>query len=232
MIFKACCIDINGYHEEIGLSWDSCVAAGYTGRNQESVRAHVEELRKIGVPAPETVPAMYWVDPERVSKAGTLSVVGGKTSGEIEFFLASDKFGDLYFTVASDHTDRELETVSVAKAKQACSKIVAPVFWRFADVREHWDQISLKAEISKNGKDFFTYQEGTLGQIMQPERLMELARSDCPLVEAPLSLFSGTLPVQGEGLVYGCGYRLSMLDPVLGRAIRKDYVVRVLPDRN
>jgi len=232
MVFNAFFIDGNGYHEKIELSWESCVAAGYTGRNQESVRAHVEELRKIGVSAPETVPAMYWLDPERVTTAKTLSVVGAKTSGEIEFFLASDREGNLYCTVASDHTDRELETVSVAKAKQACSKIVAPVFWRFADVRAHWDQISLKAEISTNGKDFFTYQEGTLGQILQPEYLMELARCDSPVPDSPISLFSGTLPVKGEGLIYGSAYRLSMVDAVLGRVIRKDYWVQVLPDRN
>ena len=101
------------------LSWDACVAAGYTGRDQAGVLAHVEELRKIGVPAPEKVPSMYWVEPERVSNTGLLWVVGEFSSGEGEVFLARDKGNNLCVTVASDHTDRALETVSVAKAKQA-----------------------------------------------------------------------------------------------------------------
>ena len=66
----------DGVSESIVLSWDACVAAGYTGRDQAGVMAHVEELRKIGVPAPEKVPSMYWVEPERVSSTGLLWVVG------------------------------------------------------------------------------------------------------------------------------------------------------------
>lgn len=232
MRFNAFCIESNGYHEKIELSWSYCVAAGYTGRNQKNVLAHVEELKKIGVPTPYAVPAMYWFDPERITTSEILSVVGEKTSGEIEFFLASDDYGDLYVTVASDHTDRQLETVSVSKAKQACSKIISPAFWRFSEIRSHWDKILLKAEISKDGKNFFTYQEGFLGQILQPEYLLELARRDSPDSDASISLFSGTLPVLGEGIVYGCAYKLSIQDPVLNRSIMKNYIVRVLPDRN
>jgi hypothetical protein len=232
MRLRAFCIDSKGYHKEIELSWASCVAAGYTGRNQINVRAHIEELKKIGVPVPETIPAMYWFEPDRITTGNEISVIGEKTSGEVEFFLASDECGDLYMTVASDHTDRQLETVSVSKAKQACSKIIAPVFWQFSEIRSHWDKIQLKAEISTDGENFITYQEGVLGQILQPEYLMELARKDAPVADAPIAILSGTLPILVKDIMYGCAYRLVMEDPVLSRIIRKDYSVRVLPDRN
>jgi len=217
----------DGVSESIVLSWDACVAAGYTGRDQAGVMAHVEELRKIGVPAPEKVPSMYWVEPERVCSTGLLWVVGESTSGEGEVFLARDCGGNLCVTVASDHTDRALETVSVAKAKQACSKVVGAFFWRVDEIRGHWDSIELRTWA--DGK---LYQEGTLGRMLPPEKLFELAREDAPSGSGKLALFSGTLPVIGEGLVYASRYVLSLKDPVLGREIRHEYAVRILPDRN
>lgn len=216
----------DGVFEEIRLSWDACVAAGYTGRDQAGVMAHVEELRKIGVPAPERVPSMYWVEPGRVSCASVLWVVGESSSGEGEVFMARDEKGNLCVTVASDHTDRALETVSVAKAKQICSKIVAPVFWRVDEIRGHWDSIELRTWA--DGK---LYQEGTLGKMLPPEKLFELAQEDSP-VQGRISLFSGTLAVLGEGIVYASDWILSLKDPVLGREIRHQYKVQVLPDRN
>ncbi|NLK20152.1 MAG: DUF2848 family protein [Synergistaceae bacterium] len=188
--------------------------------------AHVEELRKIGVPAPERVPSMYWVEPDRVKSDSLLWVVGESSSGEGEVFLARDEKGNQCVTVASDHTDRALETVSVAKAKQICSKIVAPVFWRVDEIREHWDSIELKTWA--DGK---LYQEGTLGRMLPPEKLFELAREDSP-APGRISLFSGTLAVLGEGIVYASDWALSLRDPVLGREIRHEYTVRILPDRN
>lgn len=89
------------------------------------MQAHIKELEFLGILAPQKVPVMYWIDPERVSTKKTLYVIGNKTSGEVEFFLAKDKAGELYVTVASDHTDRETEKDSISKAKQLCSKIVA-----------------------------------------------------------------------------------------------------------
>ncbi len=216
-----------GESESVRLAWDACAAAGYTGRDRKSVLAHVEELRKIGVPAPERVPSMYWVEPERVSSSRLLWVVGESTSGEVEVFLARSEAGDLCVSVASDHTDRALETVSVAKAKQACSKIVGTLFWRVDEIGAHWDSIELRSWV-----DGVLYQEGTLGKMLPPERLFELAGEDAPSGTNAISLFSGTLPVLGEGLVYGEKYALSLKDPVLGREIRHEYAVRILPDRN
>jgi len=232
MIFRGYLDALDGYHRDIELYWDYCVATGYTGRDQEGVRRHIEELERIGIAAPYKIPAMYWIDPERVTSADVLYVIGEKTSGEIEFFLASDRDGDLYFTVASDHTDRELESVSIAKAKQICSKIISPCFWRLADIRDHWDEIRLKMEVSVNGFDFSVYQEGFLGQILPPERLFDLAKGDVLKSGAIISIFSGTLPLKSQSFVYAECYKLSMEDPVLSRAIRKKYNVQILPDRS
>jgi hypothetical protein len=229
MKYEAAVLRSDGRAESVLLTWDLCVAIGYAGRNQKAVKDHIDELAKAGVPAPYAVPAMYWIEPERVFSLRRLSVVGEATSGEAEFFMARDEGGDLFMTLASDHTDRALETVSVSKAKQACSKIVAPVFWKVSDIREHWDKIEISSEIPE-GRGYRVYQKGTLGDLLLPERLEELAREDAPLA-GKISLFSGTLAAVG-GIVHAGEFRMRLFDPILNRAVRFAYTVAVLPDRS
>jgi hypothetical protein len=171
---------------------------------------------------------MYWIEPERVFSSERLSVVGDATSGEAEFFLARGEGGDLFMTLAGGHTDRALETVSVSKAKQVCSKIVAPVFWKVSDIREHWDKIEISSEIPEERGYSRVCQKGTLGDLLPPERLEELAREDAPL-PGKIALFSGTLPA--AGIVRAGEFRMSLSDPVLNRSIKFAYTVSVLPDR-
>ena len=229
MKYEAAVLRSDGRAERVLLTWDLCVAVGYAGRNRKAVKDHVEELAKAGLPAPYAVPAMYWIEPERVFSLKKLSVVGEATSGEVEFFMARDEGGDLFMTLASDHTDRALETVSVSKAKQACGKIVAPVFWKVSDIREHWDEIEISSEIPEK-QGVRVYQKGTLGDLLPPERLEELAREDAPL-PGKISLFSGTLATVG-GIVHAGEFRMTLSDPALNRSIRFAYTVAVLPDRS
>ncbi len=221
----------DGNLERTVLVWDHCVAVGYAGRNQDAVRAHVDELVKLGVPVPYAIPAMYWIEPEKILSQRNLTVIGDKTSGEVEFFMARDSVGDLYMTLASDHTDRGLETVSVSKAKQICSKVLAPSFWKVADVREHWDRIELMSEIPDGNKGYRVYQKGTLGDLLIPERLEELAVQDVPAGGGRVALFSGTLAAIG-GIVYADEFRMTLFDPVLNRSMKFGYKIFQLPDRN
>lgn len=228
-VFKS----VRGECVSLELNWDSCVAIGYAGRNQKAVRAHVDELVKLGVPAPSSVPSMYWIDPERIGTVRNLDVIGNESSGEIEFFCACDKKGEAYVTVASDHTDRRLETVSVSKAKQGCSKVIGSEFWKLSEVRDHWDAIKLVCDIQLvPGGPWQTYQDGTLAMLLEPEVLTAGAKKDAPFPGDKLAFFSGTIAVAGGKLIYAPRWRLSMTDPVLNRTITQEYSVRVLPDRN
>jgi len=166
----------------IELKWDSCMAAGYTGRDQKAVMAHIKELEILGVPAPQKVPAMYWIDPERVSTSKTLYVIGKKTSGEVEFFFVKDKNDEAYVTIGSDHTDREIEKESISKAKQMCSKIIAENCWKVSDIRDHWDDIIISAKIKEeNNSPEIPYQEGPLIKILLPEELERICKQDNPI---------------------------------------------------
>lgn len=225
--------DIESKKTIIRLEWDNCVAAGYTGRNQKAVQAHIKELESLGILAPQKIPAMYWIEPERVSTKKILHVIGDKTSGEVEFFLAKDNAGELYVTVASDHTDREMEKYSVSKAKQLCSKIVAEDCWKVADIRDHWDKIiiSLKIKANDNSPEIL-YQEGHLGKIIAPEKLEEICEQDSPNKKGNIAILSGTLTLISDETLFFKIYQLTIFDPVLNRKIRHTYKVITLPDRS
>ena len=220
----------DNFFKKATLEWEQCVAIGYAGRDQESVKAHVEELKAIGVPAPYSIPSMYWIDPTIVSSAHELSVIGEECSGEVEFFAAFDRYGDMFFTVASDHTDRKLETVSVSKAKQGCSKIIGEIFWKFSDVEDHWDEILLRSWVKPAGEEERVYQDGKLAKLLPPSKLLELARKDAPR-KGEIAFMSGTIPLAGK-ICYTGDFIMELSDPVLGRAIKHRYGTIQLPDRN
>ncbi len=199
------------------------VLAGYTGRDQEAVRRHVEELAAHGVPAPERVPAFYRVTPDLVVSADRLAVLGPHTSGEGEFILFRFD-GELMVGVGSDHTDRALERDNVAKSKQLCRKVVGSRVWRLADALPHWDHLVLRSF----GDDERPYQEGSLTGLLDPEEIWR--RVDERIGGAPdgLLVFSGTLPLAGE-LAYASRFRVELLDERHGQRLEVAYSVEVHP---
>ena len=229
MELKVRAVRADGTAEQVTLCFESCVAIGYAGRNQESVRRHVEELERLGVPRPSSIPSMYWVSPEQVMCAERIQVVGNETSAEVEFFMAPDAEGKLYLTVVSDHSDRRLESVSVSKAKQICPKIIGSEFWALDDVREHWDDLRLICRARQG--DVTPYQDAPVGSLLNWSELLELARADAPCA-GPVAFCGGTVPVEDGNIRYADAWDIRLEDPVMGRAIEHRYEVIRLEDRN
>jgi len=226
---------INLKNEEniVELKWNKCAAAGYTGRNQEAVKEHIKELKALGVPTPQKVPSIYWIEPERVSTSKTLHVIGEKTSGEVEYFLTKDNNNESYVTIASDHTDRELEKISVSKAKQVCSKIIAEKCWKVSDIYDHWDKIIIQSTIKEDdGSPNILYQKCRLKEILLPEELQKICEKDSPSKNGNISTFSGTTPIIANKVIFAKTYQLIMIDPILKREISHTYNVISLPDRS
>ena len=221
---------VNAAQTTRSLVMDGCVAAGYTGRDQASVHQHIEELKKLGVAPPYEIPAFYWISPHRLTQGAEIQVVGQQTSPEVEFFLAAENDGSLYITIASDHTDRELEAVSVSKSKQVCDKVLGDTFWSVADVVNHWNEIEISAKVYHQGA-WIDYQAGTLGKILHYTDLLERIKKDDPNKNAP-GLLSGTIPIIGGEALYASACEITMRDPVLKRSIVKAYDIVVVPDRS
>jgi len=212
------------------LVMDGCVAAGYTGRDQASVHEHIEELKKLGVAPPYEIPALYWISPNRLTQQSEIQVVGEQTSPEVEFFMAADSDGSLFVTIASDHTDRKLEAVSVSKAKQVCDKVLGDTFWQVDDVDKHWHLIEISSRVYHEDQ-WLEYQGGTLGNILHYADLLKRVKNDSPGRAAP-GLLSGTLPIIGGETLFGSACEIIMHDPVLKRSIEKTYDIVAVPDRS
>jgi hypothetical protein len=213
----------SGAKDKIGMVVEHIFNGGYAGRNQEHVRQHIEELAKLGVPAPTTTPTLYPLANYDLTTANRLQVQNAETSGEIEYVILWQA-GIAYVTVGSDHTDRELENFSVAKSKQAYPNFIPPQVWLYDEVKDHWEQIQLKCWVTKAGKRSL-YQDATLSALMAPpEWLPIFKRLGIENLNNSV-FFSGTINTVGKQLIFADSYELEMTDPVLKRTLRHEYSV-------
>ncbi|GLQ05053.1 DUF2848 domain-containing protein [Sneathiella chinensis] len=196
------------------------VVAGWTGRDRAAVDHHIEELAAIGVPAPSSVPLYYQCSAALLTQEPQIQALAEGSSGEAEpFILKSD--GKVWLGLASDHTDRSLETYSVAHSKQICAKPVADTLWLFDDVKDRLDQLELRSWIRENG-DWVAYQDGMLASILPLADLM--AGADLPDNAAMLC---GTLPAIG-GVRPATDFRMQLHDPATGNTIEWSYTTECL----
>jgi hypothetical protein len=207
------------------------VIAGWTGRDPDKIEHHIEELAAIGVPRPSAVPLYYRVAVQQFIQSRLVQVVGDETSGEVEPVLL-DTGGALYLGLGSDHTDRRLETHSVALSKQICPKPLAAQAWRFDEVSDHIEEIRLASFVrDKPGEDWTPYQEGTIGSIRPLADLLAgapVAAANGRLAAGSM-MMCGTFPVVSGGVRPAGEFRMEMHDPVLGRTVAHAYAVEALP---
>lgn len=201
------------------------VIAGWAGRDKEAVMHHIRELEALGVPAPGAVPLFYRVAAQQLTQDDVLEVVGEQTSGEAEPFIFFTQ-GEWWVSLASDHTDRQLETVSVALSKQVCVKPVATMAWRMSEVFEHWDSLQLSSQIKEQG-EWVDYQQGTLAALLPPGDLIE-RYSAIKEAKQGLAISCGTLSALG-GIRPANEFRMELYDPVLKRSISHQYTTECLP---
>lgn len=206
---------------EAGFVPRRVIIAGYTGRNQEEVKAHIRELAAQGVPAPAEVPAIFRVTLDRLSVENEIEVVGSHTSGEAEAVLLVD--GDkIWISVGSDHTDRDLEKVDVGASKQVCSKPVSAEVWSCADVRKRWDKLVLRSWVGESGRERL-YQEGSMAALLRPEELLTILRRRLGKLVDGAAIFTGTIPLIGGRFVYKSYFEAELLDESTGCSLRCAY---------
>lgn len=209
--------------EPVDFEIRDVVLAGYTGREQEEVRKHVEELAAHGVPAPERVPCYYRVTPDLVVVQDSIDVLGSGTSGEVEFILLRAG-GEWYVGLGSDHTDRDHERLSITHSKQLCAKVVCPQLWRLSEVAPHWDQVILRAF---SGPEQRLYQEGPATAMLDPDDILARVEERTGNGLDGVLVFSGTIPLTGE---LECAERFGaeLHDQATGLSLRLDYRVNVM----
>jgi hypothetical protein len=209
--------------DEVLFEPKTLILAGWSARDEASVRGHMAELAEHGVPPPSSFPLFYRVSASLVSQTDQLEVLGPHTSGEIEYVILVMDDG-LWVTVGSDQTDRKAEAHGVALSKQLAGKVLARTAWRLDELRDHWDQLVLRAHADIAGERV-VYQDGALALMRTPDDLM--ARYGQRLAPGTV-MMSGTLNAIG-GIRPAARFEMELRDPVLGRTISHGYDVAELP---
>ncbi|MBD3678053.1 MAG: DUF2848 domain-containing protein [Rhodobacteraceae bacterium] len=200
---------------------ETLTVAGWTGRDTAAVQHHIDELAAIGVAPPSTIPLFYRLSSALLTTETEVEFLGATSSGEAEPMLIRQD-GRIWLGLASDHTDRELETVSVAASKQVCAKPCGKELWPWESVSDHVDELRIRSWIFEGG-DWKLYQEGTLGQIRRLDELMQGAS-----LSDGSAMLCGTFSAIG-GVRPSEGFRATMTDPVTGREMSLEYRSKVLP---
>jgi hypothetical protein len=208
------------------LRIDRLIVAGWVGKDKRALQEHIEELGKMGVPAPSRTPTYMNLSPDLLTASDVMDVVGPESSGEVECVLI--KTGNkIYMGVGSDHTDRNFEKYGIPASKQMCAKPVAPVAWDLEEVKDHLAEILLRSWMTLKGRRFL-YQEGRLGDNLSVLEILNGIPVEDGMGLDLLCIFCGTFPAKG-GILMGERFEFEMEDPVLGRRIGHAYQVRCLP---
>jgi hypothetical protein len=201
------------------------VIAGWTGRDDAALEAHIRELEALGIARPKTTPIFYRVAAALLTTAETIEVIGGDSSGEVEVVVYALE-ADLWLGLGSDHTDRKAEAIGVTLSKQMCAKPVGARLWRMSDVAPHWDRLILRSYVTRGAKRRL-YQEGPVTTMREPAGLIRLYTGGRAL-PAGTAMFCGTLAVHGaiEG---GELFEMELEDAVRGRKLTHAYKIEQLP---
>jgi hypothetical protein len=210
--------------KEIGFTPERVIIAGYTGRNQEEVRAHIKELAAQGIPAPAETPTIFRTTLDRLTTGGEIEVLGGNTAGEAEVVLLV-KGDDIWVTVGSDHTDRELEKSDIPVSKQVCPKPVGAEVWSYAEVHDRWDDFILRSWIGESERQQL-YQQGRMSAVLRPEDLLAILRRRLGKLVDGAAIYTGTIPLIGGAFAFKPYFEAELCDESTGRSLRCRYRIQ------
>ncbi len=209
----------------LSFSYSKVVNAGFTGKNQEEVQHHLQELAAKGISVPSSTPTLYPVVPTAMSTEDSMEVFGEETSGELEYVLLVVNKDEIYVGVGSDHTDRNLEEFHIPRSKQICPNILCKTVWPLAEIEAHWDDLQMSCTVTKNGEKTL-YQQGALGLLLNPVELMAFIEKQ---VSGPLEniiIYSGTVKMETEDFVFADHFAAELRDDKLNRSLSFSYDVQ------
>lgn len=222
-------LDSGGALRSMEFTVRRMVNVGYAGRDQASVRAHIKELEEQGVPPPSSVPLCIPVSSRNLTLDGEIEVWPCRNSGEAEvvFYLRGK---DIFVGVGSDHTDRELEALSIEKSKQICPNVASRTVWRFEDVESRWDRLVLKSFVAPEpAAAFEPYQCSPLSALLPPRVLLDHVLSHGKdAARDGLVVFSGTVPVSGHPVSEAARFRCELHDETANRKLVCEYAIKKL----
>ena len=202
---------------------------GFTIRDEEKMRRHLEECHRVGVPIPVVTrpPLVMPISTWAVVTDDAISVQRHRTSGEVEIATVVDADGEIYVGVGSDHTDRDLECIDIPWSKQVAPNVIAPTLWRWTDVADHWDEVLMESWVVDDGERV-KYQEAGVNEFWTPVEMLKGLRDSVVDPGGAIAFLSGTVVSIEETLRFAQEWTLRLVDPVLNRTIEHTYRVDVL----
>lgn len=217
---------LNVEGEIVELEIDRLINAGYSGRDQEAVQAHIDEMMKDDIVSeePDRIPETFRLAPYvLLTDPDEIQVVGENTSGEAEYgMLITGE--ETYVVAASDQTDRKIEKHGIPKSKQIAPNVISSDAWRLSDVRDHWDEIQLRAFNTVDGERE-PYQDAPLAELLPPAEILEEVRDRFPGDLSGTAVLSGTVATVGGELAPGERFEVELYDPERDRTIETGYDV-------
>ena len=218
-------LNVKGKAQSFDFNPKTLIIAGFTGKDSASAKKHLEELRELGVPVPEKIPAFYPVDPSMVTDAQVIEVHTKESSGEAEPVLITSG-GKMYIAVGSDHTARDLEMKDIGESKKACVKPVSSDVFELEYVLKNWESLLLRSYVRKDGERIL-YQDGKASELLPVHDLLEKLREwkgNSNLEES--IIFLGTVPLLTGKFVYGDWYRVELIEEKSGTSLSREYTVK------
>ena len=199
---------------------------GFSSRDQAKAQEHFEELKKEGIniavsETPIFIPKLR----DRNTTSNTIEVLASnKSCGEAEPVLIFTK-DDVYVTIGSDHSDRDLEKYDLIVSKQMCPNVMCNKVWRYKDVEDYWDDLVLKAwTVEASGKKEL-YQDAKLSSFMTVDDFLKKSKEHIKCDLAGGLLFMGTAPTLAGQLVFTPGFEAQLIDEKRGRKLTCSYTI-------
>ncbi len=209
----------------VRFSAERLILAGYTGRDTEAVNAYIKKLETEGIAAPDEVPSYFVLGADRLTTAASIEVATASSCGEVEYALLVDE-DEVWVAVASDHTDRALETLDIAASKQSCVKVLSEKVWRLSEIEDHWDDLIFEAW--NPADDPKPYQSGSVAALLPPYELLALVEERFGDPMTGTVILSGTIAALRD-FDFHPSFKVELRDPTAGRSLIADYsVINVL----
>jgi len=211
----------NGNERDIEIAVGDLIAFGWTEREVNLMKKHIEELSKFGIRGPKSIPEVYVLQPYLVTTSNYIRKISDVHNGEVGYVLLVKNEDEIYVTAGSDHSDKDAERCNLLAGKHMYPKVVARRAWPLREVVDHWDELVIRSWILENDEKVL-YQESSLRNLLPPQKLIDEVRELVPEVRN-LIIFSGTVPTLKGELRTSSYFEFEIQDPVLKRSITHYY---------
>lgn len=186
---------------------------------QASAVAHQQEVADVGVRIAFDIPAPR-VYPMAVTSVTTDDAVGvhhSRTSGEAELVLLVQD-GELFLGVGSDHTDRELEQISIIWSKQYAASVLGRRVWRWSDVEADWEALILASTL-----DGVPYQSSPAAVFLAPPMVLNELATRVRQLPSSYVVFCGTYVTLDTTVRFGTQWGVSLTNQRTGAELGLSY---------